>query len=65
MAGKRRGQRLDDEAVSLSQVKSVTENDLKDSVKAYQKYSTEQAANSGTVVSNLKLLVLLFYLFLA
>uniref|UniRef100_A0A1X7VDX4 Uncharacterized protein n=1 Tax=Amphimedon queenslandica TaxID=400682 RepID=A0A1X7VDX4_AMPQE len=53
LAGKRRGQRLDDESLSILNVKTLTETDLKNSVNAFQKNLTEQSANSGTVPENL------------
>lgn len=41
---------MDEETASLQHVKNVTETEVKDSVKVFQKYSTEQSATSGTVV---------------
>ena len=51
LAGKKRGQRKTDEVQSLNHFKDVTETDVKDSVKNYEKYATEQSANATNVVS--------------
>lgn len=51
LAGKMRGKRKTDEVLSLQQLKEFTETDVKDSVKTYQKYATEQSANDTNVVS--------------
>jgi hypothetical protein len=53
LAGKKRGgHRRSEEAISMSQLKDVTEIGVKDAaVKSYQKYATEQSGQ-GSVVSN-------------
>ena len=51
--GGRKGRRKRQEEFSLQQMVDISESQVKDTVKAYQKYSTEEHSHtSGTVVSS-------------
>ena len=51
--GGRKGRKKKQEDFSLQQMVDISENQVKDTVKAYQKFSTEEHSHtSGTVVSS-------------